>query len=235
MQAAWNHRGQQNLGLAACMLPALRKIYGRDSLALNEAVQRTLKPFNTQPYMSGPLIGALVKVEELGEAEGFTPERIDRFRMSMMTGFAALGDAFFWNALLPAASIVSMFWAVKLNLLGLFIFLIVYNAVHLALRLRGFAEGYRRGLGVVAWVNNWRLPVLAMRLRLVSAGALGVLAVWILNYGLGVNWSRMEFWGAGLVAGPGIWLAARLMRRNWPVESLIYSLLAAVVVWTHLV
>lgn len=234
LQSAWNHKGQQNLGLASALLPALGKIYGPATPAFYQATDRSLKPFNTQPYMGGPLLGSLIKTEELGAQGGFPPERIERFRNSISTGFAAVGDAFFWNALLPATAIIALFWVVQFRMSGVVVFLVLYNIGHLGVRILGFWMGYWRGLGIVAAMNNLALPLQALRLRLFSAGALGILTAWMLIQGAPAHWERVGVVLLGLAIGPAILVLARLLRRHLPVEVFVYGLLIVLLGWTHI-
>ena len=234
MQAAWNYKGQQNLGFAAALLPGLKKIYGPEAPDLASALTRSLKPFNTQPYMGGPLLGAMIKTEELGPDNGFPYERIERLKTALMAALAAVGDAFFWNALLPAAAVIGMFWAVRGRLAGLIIFLVTYNLFHLILRIGGFWMGYYRGLGIISAIDRLALPAQALRVRLFLSGALGALAAWVLSFDAPAVWSRTEILIVGLAAGPVIYASARFLRRGLPVEALIYGLLAAVLAWTHI-
>ena len=235
LQAAWNNRGQQNLGLAAALLPALEKIHSRGISDLRDALTRAMKPFNTQPYMCGPVLGALIKVEELGPENGYTPEKVDRFKSILAAAFAAVGDAFFWNALLPAAAVTAMFWAVRGRWVGLIFFVGFYNLAPLAVRVGGIWLGYRYGTGIVPLMDRLALPVQALRVRIFLAGALGALAAWTLTSGAPAGWSPAEVLSVGvafLVLGL---VFARLFRRRVPVETLIYGLFAVLVAWTHVI
>ncbi|MBU2550932.1 MAG: PTS system mannose/fructose/sorbose family transporter subunit IID [Proteobacteria bacterium] len=233
LQAAWNNRGQQNLGLASALLPALEKIHSRGISDLTDALNRALKPFNTQPYMSGPVLGALIKVEELGPDQGFTPERIDRFRNVLAAAFAAVGDAFFWNALLPAAAVTAMFWSVLNEWIGLIVFLAFYNLAPLSIRIGGVWLGYRYGTGVVTVMERLALPVQALRVRLFVAGALGALGAWILVNVAPADWSRTDFWSVSLVSVVLILAFSRFFKRRLPVELLIYGLFVVLTAWTQ--
>lgn len=235
LQASWNYNGQQNLGFSAALFPGLEKIYGPDGPGLNAALARSLKPFNTQPYMGGPLLGALVKAEELGPEGGFAPERIERLKSALMSAFAAIGDAFFWNALLPAAAVVGMFWAIQGRMFGMIVFLVLLNLVHLVFRVGGFCLGYRYGLGIVSVMDRLALPAQALRIRLFSAGMMGLLAAWILARGSPRDWSGAHVLAVGLAAGFLIYVLAGPLSRRLPVEALIYGLFAVLLAWTHFV
>ncbi|MFH1134450.1 MAG: PTS system mannose/fructose/sorbose family transporter subunit IID [Pseudomonadota bacterium] len=226
LQAAWNFQGQQNIGLAAAMSAAYEKMYGRGNPAIAEALARTLKPFNTQPYMSGPIIGALVRAEEMGAEGGYPPERLERFKTALMTAFAAIGDAFFWNALLPVTAVLGTLWAVRSEPIGIFIYLFLFNLGHLTCRVWGFFKGYREGSGIVAVIDRLSLPAAALRIRLATSGLLGLLAACV-TWGLAPeDWDRGEVFFLGVVVGPVLYFFSFLFKRGLPVEALIYGLLA---------
>lgn len=235
LQATWNYQGQQNLGIAAALLPALKKIHGSGNEATADALKRTLRPFNTQPYMAGPILGSLVKLEETGAKGGFTPDKLERYRIVLTTAFAAIGDAFYWNALLPAAAIIGLFWAVHAGLSGAAVFLIIYNIGHLLIRVWGFWLGYQMGLDMPRVLDRLHLPAMALRIRLISAGALGGLAALALNLGPLEEWTRLEYILAGLLAWPVVILLSKLIKKRLPVEVLIYSSLTGLLAWNWLV
>ncbi|MFH1090857.1 MAG: PTS system mannose/fructose/sorbose family transporter subunit IID, partial [Pseudomonadota bacterium] len=80
LQAAWNYQGQQNLGFTAAVLPVLEEVYPRGAHVLTQAARRCLQPFNTQPYMAGPIVGSLLRAEEMAAAGGLDPRKLDRFK-----------------------------------------------------------------------------------------------------------------------------------------------------------
>jgi|GEM_PF-2149388 len=234
LQAAWNYNGQQNLGLAAALRPALEDIHGSGTPAARQALERTLKPFNTHPYLSGPLLGILIKLEALGPAGGFPPERIERYKKALMAAFAAVGDAFFWNAMLPAAAVLGIFWAVQARSVGVAVFLILFNLAHLGLRVVGFWLGYGRGLALTSLLDRLSLPRQALRLRLFTAGSLGLLAAGTFFARAPVHWPDGLILGLGAAVGPLIWLCAELLKYYLSVEALIYALTALLLVVAHI-
>ena len=53
-------------GFAFSMLPTLRRIFGSDGAALDEAVVRHLEHFNAHPYMANLALGAAMRLEAEG-------------------------------------------------------------------------------------------------------------------------------------------------------------------------
>ncbi len=63
LQASWNPKGMQNLGLVYALYPALEVLYP-DPEARGEAVQRHLTFFNTHPYVAAAIVGGVLYHEE---------------------------------------------------------------------------------------------------------------------------------------------------------------------------
>ena len=178
--------------------------------------------------MSGAVLGALVKTEEAAAAGGFQVDSLERFRFALTTAFAAVGDAFFWNAILPAASILSLFFSFHSGWPGAVCFLILFNAGHLFIRLWGFKAGYEKGVGIAYAIDRLHLPVVTLKIRLLSSAALGALGAWALNASAGDEYWGIEFLLIGLGAYPLLMAAAYLMKRGLPVEFFIYGAVALV-------
>jgi PTS system mannose-specific IID component len=153
LQASWNPRGMQNLGFAYAMGPALDELYA-DAETRARAVARHLEFFNCQPYMAAAILGGAARVEErvaAGEAE---PSDVSQFKTTLGPPFAALGDGFFWLALRPAAALAAAVSAPFVGAWAVFVFLGLYNAVHLTARLWMFVIGYRRVEGIVEAIGR---------------------------------------------------------------------------------
>jgi len=153
LQAAWNPRGMQNLGFAHAITPALRELYP-DPPECAKAVARHLEFFNCQPYMAAAILGGAVRLEERVASGEAPPETVSSFKRALGPPFAALGDGFFWLALRPAAALVAAASEPFVGLGCVFVFLLLYNAVHLPARVWLFATGYSRGEGVVDKKQN---------------------------------------------------------------------------------
>ncbi len=175
LQAAWNRRGMQNLGFAYAIAPALRALYVEPARC-EEALARHLQFFNCHPYMAAAILGGAIHHEEK-VAAGAEPGRQPlQYKQTLQGPLAALGDGFFWTALRPFFGALAAVGALLAGWPAIVGALLVYNAIHLALRIRLFVVGYEKGDAVVAEIARLGLPVAADRLRASGAALCGVAA-----------------------------------------------------------
>ena len=180
LQVTWFEGGMQNIGLSYCMIPGLRRIYP-DAETLKAVLLRYQAPFNTHPFLAGVIMGGLLKMEE----EHRPVNEIECFKQNAMSILAALGDPFFRSALptfvAVSASLAAIFGGVAAGILTL---LLLFNAVHIAIRCFGIAAAYREGPDVLKRIAVWLSPNRTLRLKAVSAAGAGlVLVVSALTFG----------------------------------------------------
>jgi PTS system mannose-specific IID component len=175
LQAAWNRRGMQNLGFAYAIEPALHALYP-DPTRREDALGRHLQFFNCHPYMAAAIVGGAIHHEEKVAAGAEPGAQPLRYKQTLQGPLAALGDGFFWTALRPFFGALAALGALLVGWPAIAGVLVVYNAIHLWLRIRLFRAGYEKGDAVVAEIARLRLPVLADRLRASGAALCGVAA-----------------------------------------------------------
>ncbi len=180
IQAGFNPESLQALGLVYALRPALDELYAEPQRR-GDVVSQYLSTFNTHPYVSAAIVGGLLFHEERMASGEEAPGRADTFKRSLMGPLAALGDGFFWRALLPACGALACALTPWLGGAAAIVFLVTYNAVHLLARGWLFWLGYTRGDGLVEALSvldvpRWsaRLKVLALVAAAVSVG--GVVA-----------------------------------------------------------
>ena len=102
VQASLNFWRMQNLGFCYALLPWIRQAGGdRDQMA--RRLTRHLQPFNTHPYLTAPVLGAVLHAETRPDAsaDGAAAQALK----NALTGpYAAIGDAFFWGRGGPSAA-----------------------------------------------------------------------------------------------------------------------------------
>jgi mannose PTS system EIID component len=179
IHSSLNYPRMQNLGFCFSLTPVLKQ------LALTpprEAVflKRHLQLFNTHPYLSGAIIGSVVR-EEL-RAEGREGEAVTRLKNTFMAPYAAMGDPLFSGALKPFCSTVTVLLALMGFLFAPVVYLLLFNPFHLWIRVKSFLEGYREGNGAFKYISTLNLPRLTGIVRWMSLAAAGVLAAFILFF-----------------------------------------------------
>lgn len=224
LQSVWNYKGLQNMGFAFAMLPALKKLYGQNKDKLRSAVSRYMEPFNTHPYMAPAISGVLINLEEAGPAQDWSDDKIDDLKRSIMSGFAALGDSFFWNTIRPLASTMGLLAVFASGWLGLIVLLIVFNLISFFARFYGLWAGYKRGIRIIYLVESYELPKLVLRLRVVICGLLGFLATVITVFNAPQTWTDTFSPVFLILVCPLVVLFAVMIKKGITVEFLLYSL-----------
>jgi PTS system mannose-specific IID component len=156
VQGSWNYETLLGNGVGFCVEPALRQLPGGvHSPAFKAAITRESAYFNAHPYLACVAVGALARVE----LDLVPAQRIERFRTALCGPLGSVGDRLVWAGWLPFCSLVALlaFGLRASPILVLAIFLVLYNAGHLALRIWGLHVGWTRGLGVASALGN---PVL---------------------------------------------------------------------------
>jgi PTS system mannose-specific IID component len=171
------------------------------------ALKRVAGFFNAHPYLTGMAAGALARVE----CDGVPEAQADRLRRALIGPLGAVGDQLIWAGWLPLSVAVGLIVAVLVSVpAGVVAFLVVYNAVHLALRSWGLAAGWRRGVGVAGALAG-RVIHAGLRIGSLAAPfgvglALPLAAAWLLR-----EFGGSERLGAVIVAVLGVVLSRILM------------------------
>jgi len=179
INASWNFSRMQNIGFAFSLIPFVTQP-GIDARKGAAFLKRHLESFNTHPYLTGPILGAVVRLEKDAERSESCLESVN-LKNALMAPYAALGDPFFWGALRPLAAITGIIMAFKGLLIAPLVVILIYNPVHLWIRLKGFWEGYRDGRGAINFLKMLRLPELSRRIRWISVILLAVMAAGMLT------------------------------------------------------
>ena len=145
LEANFNFETWQNTGFAFSMLPVLKKLYTTKA-SMSEALQRHLQFFNTSTYGSTLILGITAAMEEQRSRDAaFDPETINAVKLGLMGPLAGVFDSLFWGTLKVIAAGVGVSLALKGNVLGPVLFLLLFNVPHLLLRYQLTFIGYRAG------------------------------------------------------------------------------------------
>jgi PTS system mannose-specific IID component len=135
------------------------------------------------------------------EAERVDPEVIDRFKTAVRGALGSLGDALVWAGWRPACALLGLVivFAGAPWWLGPAVFLVVYNAGHIALRTWGFRVGFRHGRKVGDVLRRANLARVQRDVARVGAVLLGLALPLMLGNGGGLD-RRWMWLAAGAVA-----------------------------------
>jgi PTS system mannose-specific IID component len=153
IQGSWNYETLIGNGIGFCVEPVLRYLPGGvHGPEFKAAMARESTYFNAHPYLAAVAVGALARAE----LSGVAPERIVRFRTALCGPLGSVGDQLVWAGWLPFCSLISLiaFGLGARPLAVVLLFLLLYNAGHLALRGWGLHVGWTRGLGVASALGN---------------------------------------------------------------------------------
>lgn len=122
-QISWNYERMQALGFAYAMEPVLRKLFPHDE-DYEEALQRHLVFFNTNPVVGAPLIiGSAIAMEEAG-----APASAEGVKVALMGPLAGVGDTIVWALYNSIIFTIGASLALSQNILGP-IFVVVMVAI----------------------------------------------------------------------------------------------------------
>lgn len=160
LQGSWNFERMQALGYAFGIVPAIRRLYPENSQERKDAIKRHLEFYNTQPFVTAPILGVNLAMEE--ERANGTPiddAAINGIKVGLMGPLAGVGDPIFWGTLRPICAALGAQIAlvrdasgavIEGNILGPILFFLMFNIVRLFVRYWGIHYGYRKGLEVVS-------------------------------------------------------------------------------------
>lgn len=154
MEFSWNYERQMNLAFVYAMMPVLKKLYTRHE-DLVSALKRHLVFFNTTPHIVTLILGITAAMEEKNRhGGGMDSASIDNVKASLMGPLAGLGDSFFWGTLRLIATGIGTSLALKGNILGPILFVLIFNVPHILVRWLFTRWGYVLGTGVLQRIQK---------------------------------------------------------------------------------
>jgi fructoselysine and glucoselysine-specific PTS system IID component len=145
LEANFNFETWQNTGFAFAIIPVLKRLYTtKQSMAA--ALKRHLQFFNTSPYGSTLIFGITAAMEEQNSQDkDFDEESINSVKLGLMGPLAGVFDSLFWGTFKVIAAGVGTSLAIKGNVMGPLLFILIFNVPHLLLRYNLTFIGYNTG------------------------------------------------------------------------------------------
>lgn len=141
LQSSFNYQVMQGTGFCYSMLPALQKIHGEDKEALSKSMKSHSGFINTHPTTIGFLQGLMLSMEEAGE----DINTIESVKLGMFPALGGIADSLLWFTLLPIMAGVCGSFATQGNILGAFMYILVYFSLFFA-RVPITKLGYKLGV-----------------------------------------------------------------------------------------
>ena len=174
LQASWNMERMQGLGYCFGMVPILKRLYEGEEL--KQALKRHLEFYNTQPFVTAPIIGITAAMEEKKANGADIPDGvINGIKVGMMGPLAGVGDPVFWGTLRPITAALGASIAMSGSLLGPIIFFVLFNLVRLLVRWYGISYGYSKGTDIVQDVAGNKLQKLTEGASILGLFVMGAL------------------------------------------------------------
>ncbi len=170
VQSAWTHSSMQSEGLVYSLAPALSKIYG-DQKNIRKILKHYKIPINTHPFLVPVLAGVLLKME----TDKSSTRSIICYITPTMGALAAMGDPFFHSALAFASITAALIAMLFGPLAGIITLLIMFNTVHVAIRVSGIFMGYKKGTDAYETLGHWMDSSKTSGLKTASSITAGIL------------------------------------------------------------
>ena len=211
LQGSWNYERMQNGGWCYSIIPAIKKLYPNkeDKVA---ALKRHMEFYNTHPYVSAPVMGVTLALEE-ERANGaeINDTAIQGVKVGMMGPLAGVGDPVFWFTLRPILGALGASLALSGNIIGPLIFFFAWNIIRIAFLWYTQEFGYKAGSKITDDLSGGLLQdvtkgasilgmfvLAALVQRWVSIKFLPVVSTVKLDKGAYIEWDKLPSGGEGI-------------------------------------
>ena len=148
LQGSWNYELMQNGGWCYSIIPAIKKLYSKEEDRA-AALKRHLEFYNTHPYVSAPVMGVTLALEE-ERANGMPvdDQTVQGVKVGMMGPLAGVGDPVFWFTVRPILGALGASLALSGSIVGPLLFFVVWNLVRIAFLWYTQEFGYKVGTSI---------------------------------------------------------------------------------------
>lgn len=172
---SFNFERVQNMGFCFVMIPAIKRLYapGKER---NEALQRHLEWFNTQPWLTAPIFGVVTAMEEEKANKGDLPgSSIAAMKIGLMGPLAGVGDPIFWGTARPVLAALGASLAMAGSISGPLLFFVAINAIRIVTKYFGLTLGYEKGNEIIKEMAGDRIKKLTEGASVVGLFVMGAL------------------------------------------------------------
>ena len=211
LQGSWNYERMQNGGWCYSIIPAIKKLYSKEEDRA-AALKRHLEFYNTHPYVSAPVMGVTLALEE-ERANGMPvdDQTVQGVKVGMMGPLAGVGDPVFWFTVRPILGALGASLALSGSVVGPLLFFVVWNLVRIAFLWYTQEFGYKVGTSIAKDMSGGLLgkvtegaSILGMFIigalvqRWVSISFTPVVSQVTQSEGAYINWDKLPKGTAGI-------------------------------------
>ena len=161
LQGSWNYERMQNGGYVYSLIPAIKKLYTNDKDRC-DALKRHLEFYNTQPFVSAPIVGVSLGLEEeKANGKDISDKRINDAKVAMMGPLAGIGDPLFWFTLRPILAALGASMALSGNIVGPLLFFICFNVIRFGFMWITQEKGYELKESIVDQLSPQLLQMIS--------------------------------------------------------------------------
>lgn len=148
LQGSWNYERMQNGGWCYSIIPAIKRLYKTEEDRA-AALKRHLEFYNTHPYVSAPVMGVTLALEE-ERANGMPvdDQTVQGVKVGMMGPLAGVGDPVFWFTVRPILGALGASLALSGSIVGPLLFFVVWNIIRIAFLWYTQEFGYKVGTSI---------------------------------------------------------------------------------------
>lgn len=189
LQGSWNYERMQNGGWAFSIIPAIKELYTEKEDQV-EALRRHLEFYNTHPYVSSPVMGVTLAMEE--ERASGTPiddAAIQGVKVGMMGPLAGVGDPVFWFTLRPILGALGASFALSGSLIGPLLFFLLWNLIRMVFEWKTQEMGYKAGNEITKDLSGGLLGKITLFASILGMFIIGALVQrWVsINFAVDVS------------------------------------------------
>lgn len=211
LQGSWNYERMQNGGWAYSIIPAIKKLYPEKDDQI-KALKRHLEFYNTHPYVSSPVMGVTLALEE-ERANGAPVDdaAIQGVKVGMMGPLAGVGDPVFWFTARPILGALGASMALSGNIIGPILFFVVWNIMRFAFMWYTQEFGYKVGTTISQDLSGGLLGKITQGASILGMFVIGALVQrWVSisftpivskvtqQAGSYIEWSKLSSGAAGI-------------------------------------